>query len=132
MDKKNGLGGVLWGAVEDLMRQRYGKVNVTRLGKEAKIGGTASRIKAKETSLGLDVLEKVADALGVDAYSLLVPDKDLRQFLRNPDKTLHRIATIYAHTDDLGRQIITTAIQMAEQRARNAEQAPGVGKARKT
>ena len=129
---KDGLGETLWEAVEELMKARYGKVNVTKLGEEAKIGGTSSRIKARDTSVGLEILEKVARTFGIEPYQLLIPDKDLRQFLRNSDKDLRRIARIYAQTDDSGRQTINTAVQIAEQRARNAEQAPGVGKARKT
>jgi len=132
MDKKRKLGETLWEAVSELMTARYGEVNVTRLAREAKIGGTASRLKAKGTSVGLGILEKVAKSFDVDPYTLLVEDKDLRQFLRSSDKDLRRMARIYAQTDDSGRQTINTAIQIAEQRARNAEQAPGMGKARKT
>lgn len=113
------------------MLKRYGKVNITRLGADAKIGGSASRIKARDTSIGLSVLEKVAKTFGVDPYKLLIPDKDLRQSLLNNDKDLRRIARIYAQTDTVGQQTIDTALRIAEERGRNAG-ASRVGKASKT
>lgn len=65
---------VLWANVRALMVHRWGAENLTRLATEAKFGpGTATRIKKAETSVGLDVLEKLAKVLGVEPWQLLVP-----------------------------------------------------------
>jgi hypothetical protein len=49
---------VLWTAVSNLMLKRYGTVNLTRLARECKFTvSTAARIKAQETSIGLDVVD---------------------------------------------------------------------------
>lgn len=48
---------ILLANVSALMRHRYGRENLTRLANDCKLGpGTASRIKAQETSVGIDVL----------------------------------------------------------------------------
>jgi hypothetical protein len=65
---------VLWANVRALMVHKYGDENLTRLAHDAKIGpGTATRIKKADTSVGLDVLEKVAKSFGVEPWHLLVP-----------------------------------------------------------
>lgn len=49
---------VLWASVLALMVKNYGRENLNRLAREAKIGpGTASRLKAQETSVGLDTID---------------------------------------------------------------------------
>jgi hypothetical protein len=59
------------------MRHHWGEENLTRLSREAKIGpGTCTRIKEQETSVGLDVLEKVAAAFDLQAWHLLTPNLD--------------------------------------------------------
>lgn len=68
---------VLWANVSRLMCKKYGKENLTRLATEAKIGpGSATRIKDRQTSVGLDVLDSVASALGVEPWQLMVPELD--------------------------------------------------------
>jgi hypothetical protein len=44
----------------DDTKKHWNEENVTRLAREAKIGGSASRIKEQETSVGLGVVFKVA------------------------------------------------------------------------
>lgn len=64
----------LWNAVGALMRKRFGGENLNRLAREAKFGlATASRMKAQETSVGLETLDKLADAFDVEPWQLLVP-----------------------------------------------------------
>lgn len=47
---------------------------MSRLAREAKVGvATVARIKNTETSVGLDVLEKVAAVFGVQAWQLIAP-----------------------------------------------------------
>ncbi len=65
---------VLWASVLALMVKNYGRENLNRLAREAKIGpGTASRLKAQETSVGLDTIDKLAGHFNVEAWQLLVP-----------------------------------------------------------
>lgn len=65
---------VLWENVSALMKSKYGRENLTRLATEAKVGpGTVSRIKAHETSVGLDVVESIARLFKVEPWQLLVP-----------------------------------------------------------
>lgn len=57
------------------MTYHYGRENLNRLAKGAKIGpGSATRIKEAKTSVGLDVLEKVAKHFKVAAWELLHPE----------------------------------------------------------
>ena len=69
---------VLWENVSALMKAKYGRENLTRLAAEAKVGpGTVSRIKAHETSVGLDVVEAIARIFKVEPWQLLVPGLDV-------------------------------------------------------
>lgn len=65
---------VLWQNVLALMEGAYGRENLTRLASETKIGpGSATRIKVQETSVGIDVLEKLADRFKLEPWQLLAP-----------------------------------------------------------
>ena len=69
---------VLWDNVSKLMVMRYGKENLTKLANSAKFGpGTATRIKDQETSVGTDILDKIADTFGLETWQLLVPHLDV-------------------------------------------------------
>lgn len=64
----------LWPRVQELMLSRWGKENQNRLAREAKVGvATIARMKSGDTSIGLDVIEKVAEALEVEAWQLICP-----------------------------------------------------------
>lgn len=57
------------------MTALYGKENLTQLIEDSRVGpGTVTRIKGQETSVGIDVLEKIAAALGVEPWHLLHPN----------------------------------------------------------
>ena len=67
----------LWESVSALMVKNYKKENLTRLAKECKIGpGTAARIKEQSTSVGIDILEAIAEHFHLAAWQLLVPGFD--------------------------------------------------------
>lgn len=67
----------LWSAVLALMNKQYGGENLNRLAREAKVGpATSSRLKAQETSVGLDTLDKLADYFRVKPWQLLIPGFD--------------------------------------------------------
>lgn len=64
----------LWENTLSLMEKRYGAENLSRLARDTKIGpGSTSRIKAQETSVGVDVLEKIADHFDVEPWRLMAP-----------------------------------------------------------
>lgn len=68
---------ILWANVQALMHHHYKKENLTRLAADTGIGpGTASRIKAQNTSVGLDVLEKIAGKFNIQPWQLLVDNFD--------------------------------------------------------
>lgn len=68
---------VLWGSVSALMRKHYGKENLTQLAKDCKIGpATASRVKEQKTSVGVEVIDRIAARFGLHAWQLLVPGFD--------------------------------------------------------
>lgn len=65
---------VLWDNVSALMRHHYGGENLTRLATDCGIGpGTASRIKSRETSVGLDVIEKICARFDLAVWQVFVP-----------------------------------------------------------
>lgn len=67
----------LWMNVRALMLKHYGKENLSRLAAECEIGlGTAGRIKEAKTSVGIEVMGKIATRFGLEAWQLLVPDFD--------------------------------------------------------
>lgn len=68
---------VLWDNLKALMAYHYGKENLTRLAKDSKCGpGTASRIKARNTSVGIEVLGKVSKIFDLQPWQLLIPGLD--------------------------------------------------------
>lgn len=67
----------LWANTQALMNFHWGEVNLNRLARECKIGpGTAARIKDQKTSVGLEVLEKIAENFSIAVWQLLVPGMD--------------------------------------------------------
>lgn len=66
---------VLWKNISALMHKKYGRENLNQLAREAKFGpATASRIKAQDTSVGIEVIDRVATVLGVHPWQLLYED----------------------------------------------------------
>lgn len=68
---------VLWDNVLALMLKRWGRENLTGFAAWAEIGvGSVQRIRERETSVGLDIIEKIARKARVDPWQLLVPGLD--------------------------------------------------------
>lgn len=70
---------VLWNNLVALMERYWGEENLSRLARECRprVGqGTVTRIKEQGTSVGLDVLERVAAVFRLKAWQLLVPSFD--------------------------------------------------------
>lgn len=64
----------LWANIEALMLAEWEEVNINRLARECKIGpATVVRIKDQKTSVGLEVLDKIADRFNLAVWQLLVP-----------------------------------------------------------
>ena len=80
---------ILWTNVLALMVAKYGKENLTRLANDSGTGpGTMTRIKNAKTSVGVDVLEKIADVFGVAPWQLLHPDISTAADKQRPDEVL--------------------------------------------
>lgn len=74
---------VLWANVQALMLHHWGKENLSELSRRAKVGlATCDRIKKRETSVGLDVTQQIAEVFGLEAWHLLTPGLDPK----NPPK----------------------------------------------
>ena len=68
---------VLWQNLSALMEHHWGKENLTRLAREAKTGpGTATRIKDMQTSVGLDVVDRMAEVFDLEMWQMLTPGLD--------------------------------------------------------
>lgn len=68
---------ILWQNVSALMRHHWGKTNLKRLSEEARIGlASCDRMKKQKTSVGLDILEAVAEVFELQAWHLLTPNLD--------------------------------------------------------
>lgn len=68
---------VLWANVHALMLKHYGEENLSRLARDCGIGlGTTTRIKQQQTSVGLEIVDKIAEHFNVHPWQLLVPGFD--------------------------------------------------------
>jgi hypothetical protein len=68
---------VLWQSVLALMKKHYGRENLTRLAKDCKFGpATSTRLKEAKTSVGVEVIDKIAKHFDVQPWELLVPGFD--------------------------------------------------------
>ena len=77
MDKNVKLQADFWQNVSALMHARWGKENLTRLAKEARLGpATVVRIKGMETSVTIGTVAAIADVFGVRPWHLLAPGLD--------------------------------------------------------
>jgi transcriptional regulator with XRE-family HTH domain len=66
---------ILWKNVRALMMKTWGEENLRQLARDAGIGtGTAKRIKDQETSVGVDVLERIARLFKVEPWQLIAED----------------------------------------------------------
>lgn len=68
---------VLWASVSALMRHHWEGENLNRLAREAKVGpATCVRLKGQQTSIGLEVVDRIAAVFGVETWQLFVPGFD--------------------------------------------------------
>lgn len=96
----------LWTNVRTLMLQRYGEENINRLARDAKIGpATVQRIKDAETSVGLEVIEKIAKVFKLEPWQLLAPGMSDEKFLD--------VVALWNETDGRGRRMLLGAVRGA-------------------
>ncbi len=64
----------LWENVKALMEARYGKENLTRFAADVGVSpATADRLKKGATSVGLEIIEQIAETFAVEPWQLMVP-----------------------------------------------------------
>lgn len=67
----------LWASVRALMVKEYGRENINRFSQRTKIPlATVGRIKSQQTSVGLEVIDRIAASFGLSGWQLLVPGFD--------------------------------------------------------
>jgi plasmid maintenance system antidote protein VapI len=67
----------LWMNLQALMLKHWGEENINRLARECQVGpATVQRIKDQRTSVGLEVLDKIANNFNLSVWQLLVPGLD--------------------------------------------------------
>jgi hypothetical protein len=67
----------LWASVRALMVKEYGRENINRFSQRTKIPlATIGRIKSQQTSVGLEVIDRIAASFGLSGWQLLVPGFD--------------------------------------------------------
>lgn len=98
---------VLWENVRALMAAKYGQENINRLARDAKVGpATVQRIKDASTSVGVDVLEKIARVFKIEPWQLLAPGMSDDKFLD--------ILSAWQETDGRGRRMLLIAAEGAK------------------
>jgi hypothetical protein len=59
------------------MRHHWEGENLSRLARDAEIGpGSATRLKQQQTSVGIELVQRVAGLFGLETWHLLVPGLD--------------------------------------------------------
>lgn len=101
-----GIRDVLWDNVLGLMRHHYGRENINRMARETKVGvATIQRIKDRETSVGLDVVEKIAKRYKLEPWQLLAHGMSDEKFLD--------VLALWNQTDGRGRRMLLGAVRGA-------------------
>ncbi len=97
----------LWENVLALMHREFGEENVTGFARWAKIGvGSVQRIREQKTSVGLEIIEKIARKAKLDPWQMLVPDLDVTNapvLAKDADKARILIDNLRSSRDALTR-----------------------------
>lgn len=110
-NKHKDLKEVLRDNVAELARQRYGRFNLSKLASDAKIGlASAQRIKEAKTSVGIDIVEKVAKVFRIEAYQLLCQQTFQESFLL--------VCEAYSSADERGRMYLVSTAEAVLRTAR--------------
>lgn len=66
---------ILWKNVQALMAHQFGKENVNGFATYVGIGvGSVLRLRAQETSVGVEIIDKIAKRFDLEPWQLLVPN----------------------------------------------------------
>ena len=80
---------VLWDNVQALMTAAYGAERLGQFARDCHLGpATLTRIKAKETSVGLDVLDSIASKFNLEPWQLLAPNLGAGLYVVTEDRRL--------------------------------------------
>ncbi len=103
---------ILWDNLAALMRDKWGKENLNELVRKTRIGpGSATRLKKRDTSIGIGLLEKLAKPFSVQPWMLLFPFEGAEKLLE--------FCRVWEQADKTGREVLTVAVTAALQ-ARNS------------
>jgi hypothetical protein len=95
---------VLWDNVRALMIEKYGVENLNQLSRDANIApASVMRIKDARTSVGIDIIDRVAKVFRLPAYALLVPQLQQKEFVT--------LCQAYSFADDIGRAYLSGAAE---------------------
>jgi hypothetical protein len=99
---------ILWDNVVALMVKEWGKENLNKLVGKTRIGpGSATRLKQRDTSIGIGLLEKLAKPFSVQPWMLLFP-------FEGADKLLD-FCRAWEKADETGRETLIIAVDAALQ-----------------
>jgi hypothetical protein len=85
---------VLWENISALMDARYGRENLTKLAREAKFApATSTRLKEAKTSVGVEIVERLAGMFGVDPWQLLAPKLGAEMYVIDADRRVVPVQT---------------------------------------
>ena len=91
----------LWANVSTLMTRHYGGEQLGRFARECKIGAaTMTRIKCADTSVGVDVLERIAARFGIEPWQLLAEDLGANLYVINDERRVVPVVALAADTVD--------------------------------
>jgi transcriptional regulator with XRE-family HTH domain len=95
----------LWATLLSLMEKHYGSENQNRLSRDAGVGvATINRVKSGQTSIGLDVVEKLAAAFGLEAWQLICPGFDVSEEAKPPSPMATDLARAFDQIKDPATQ----------------------------
>lgn len=104
----------LWANVLALMEDKYGKENINRLAREAKLGvATVQRIKTARQYVRLNALEKIAKHFRVEPWQLVSQEMADQKFLE--------VLALWRDTDSRGRRMLLSALRGAQHEEEDAD-----------
>jgi hypothetical protein len=116
-EKQKSIRDILWENVRELMLEHYGEENLARLARETKVGvATVQRIKDANTSVGIDVVEKIAKRYSREAYQMLCANAQ--------KEGVAALIRAYNSADETGREfLVATAETVMRRRDKPSKQA---------
>jgi len=99
---------VLWANLQAIMLKEFGRENLSRLSNKTGVPlASLSRIKGQTTSVGLAIIDKLAAALNLSGWQLLVPGFD--------PKSPPTLRAITEHERAMYERLMTAARELASE-----------------